>query len=171
MILSGQEIKKQLGTKIIIEPFNEKQVNPNSYNLKLHNEFLMYDEKILDMKKENKTKRITIPEEGFVLEPNTLYLGRTIEYIKTDYYAPMLEGRSSIARLGIFVHICAGLGHVGSSGCWTLEIASVQPVRIYPGVELCQLFFLTVEGSYQPYENKYKESRDIQPSMIYKEFK
>ncbi len=171
MILSGREIKKHLGTKITIEQFNEKQLNPNSYNLKLHNELLIYDEEILDMKKDNKTKKINIPEEGFVLQPNTLYLGRTTEYVKTDYYVPKLEGRSSIARLGIFVHICAGLGQIGSSGCWTLEIACVQPVRIYPHIEICQLFFQTIEGEYDLYTKKYKGNRDIQPSMLYKELK
>jgi dCTP deaminase len=51
MILSGKEIKNKLGKEIIIEPFNEKQLNPNSYNLRLHNELLVYDEEILDMKK------------------------------------------------------------------------------------------------------------------------
>ena len=170
MILSGEAIKEVIGKKISIDPFNEKQLNPNSYNLRLHNELLIYDEKILDMKKENRTKSITIPEEGLILKPNKLYLGRTVEFVKTDYYIPKLEGRSSIARLGIFVHICAGLGHIGSSGCWTLEIACVQPVKIYANIEICQLFFQTIEGKYQLYQNKYKDSRTIQPSMIYKDF-
>jgi len=171
MTLSGREIEKQLGKKIIIETFNEKQLNPNSYNVKLHEDLLVYDENILDMKKQNKTKKITIPENGFVLEPNKLYLGRTVEYVKTDYYVPKLEGRSSIARLGIFVHICAGLGQIGSSGCWTLEIACVQPVRIYPNIEICQLFFQTIEGEYDLYKNKYKDDREVQASLLYKELK
>ena len=50
MILSGQMIKKNLGGKIIIDPFDEKALNPNSCNLKLHNELLIYDEEILDMR-------------------------------------------------------------------------------------------------------------------------
>ena len=96
MILSGKEIKRKLGKDIVIEPFNEKQLNPNSYNLRLDNELLVYDESILDMKKENKYKRLFIPEEGLVLETGKLYLGRTVEFTGTNKYVPMLEGRSSI---------------------------------------------------------------------------
>jgi len=169
MILSGNTIKERLGKEIIIDPFNKEQLNPNSYNLRLYNELLIYDEKILDMKKENRTKRITIPENGIVLEPNKLYLGRTVEFIKTDYYASMLEGRSSTGRLGIFVHVSSGLGNVGSTGYWTLELACIQPVRIYAGVEICQIFFETIKGTPYPYETQY-EGSDIHPSKFYKEF-
>lgn len=54
MILSGKKILERLGQDIFIEPFSEKQLNPNSYNLRLHNEMLVYEDGILDMKKENK---------------------------------------------------------------------------------------------------------------------
>jgi len=85
MILSGLEIKNKLGKDIIIEPFDEKLLNPNSYNLRLHNELLVYEEDVLDMKKLNKTRNIIIPEEGYILNPGKLYLGRTFEYTKTVY--------------------------------------------------------------------------------------
>lgn len=61
MILSGKEIEKHIGKEIIIEPFDRSRVNPNSYNLTLHNELLVYENNELDMKKLNPTKRITIP--------------------------------------------------------------------------------------------------------------
>ena len=70
MILSGREIKQHIGKEIIIEPFDERKVNPNSYNLSLHNELLVYEDNVLDMKKPNPTKTIIIPEDGLVLEPN-----------------------------------------------------------------------------------------------------
>lgn len=116
MILSGLEIKNKLGMDIVIEPFEKKFLNPNSYNLRLYNELLIYEEDILDMKKPNKTKSIIIPEDGLILEPGTLYLGRTYEYTKTERYVPMLEEHSSIGRLGLFVHVTAGFGDVGFSG-------------------------------------------------------
>ena len=50
MLLSGEEIKKNLGTNIIIEPYSPSQLNPNSYNLRLSNELLVYDTDVLDMK-------------------------------------------------------------------------------------------------------------------------
>lgn len=171
VILSGVEIRNKLNEEIKIEPFEEKLLNPNSYNLRLHNELLVYEEDVLDMKKPNKTKKITIPEEGLVLEPGTLYLGRTHEYTKTDKYVPMLEGRSSIGRLGLFIHVTAGFGDVGFSGYWTLEIHCIQPIRIYPMVEICQIYYHSIEGKYVEYTSgKYQNNTGIQPSLLYRDF-
>ncbi|MGH4051543.1 MAG: dCTP deaminase [Clostridium sp.] len=171
MILSGKEIKKKLGKEIVIEPFNEKQLNPNSYNLRLHNELLVYDEPILDMKKENKVKKIFIPDEGLVLETGKLYLGRTVEFTGTENYVPMLEGRSSIGRLGLFIHVTAGFGDVGFHGFWTLEIFCVQPIKIYSGVEICQIYYHCIEGEYDEYRSgKYQNNQGVQPSLLYKDF-
>ena len=172
MILSGKEIKKQLGTGIDIVPYNESQLNPNSYNLSLFNELLTYDNEVLDMKNPNPTTRMVIPEEGLLLEPNKLYLGRTNEHTSTDKYVPMLEGRSSIGRLGLFIHVTAGFGDVGFNGFWTLEIFCVQPIIIYPNVEICQIFYHTIEGEYDLYKSgKYQNNEGIQPSLLYKDFK
>ncbi|MCA9012953.1 MAG: dCTP deaminase [Planctomycetaceae bacterium] len=170
MILSGSEIKARLGGDIRIEPFIEDQLNPNSYNLRLHDELLVYEEIVLDMKRANRYRRITIPPEGLVLEPNQMYLGRTVEYTETRNLVPMLEGRSSIGRLGMFVHITAGFGDVGFCGFWTLEMLAVQPVRIYAGVQVCQIFYHTVAGAITEYATgKYQRNSDIQPSLLYRE--
>jgi dCTP deaminase len=171
MILSGKEIKKRLGKDIIIDPFDDRRIGPNSYNLRLHHDLVMYDEPTLDMKKAHATKSLVIPPEGLLLEPGKLYLGRTIEYTETDNLVPMLEGRSSIGRLGLFIHITAGFGDVGFCGYWTLEMFCVQPVRVYAGVEICQIFYHTIEGDYSRYmSNKYQHNRGVQPSMLYKDF-
>lgn len=171
MILSGKEIQRHIGKEIIIEPFDQSRVNPNSYNLTLHNELLVYENHELDMKKLNPTKRITIPEEGLVLEPNRLYLGRTNEFTKTEGFVPMLEGRSSTGRLGLFIHVTAGFGDVGFAGYWTLEIFCIQPIRIYPNAEICQIYYHSIEGEYEPYKSgKYQNNTDIQPSLMYKDF-
>ncbi|MBE2245891.1 MAG: dCTP deaminase [Candidatus Competibacteraceae bacterium] len=171
MILSGKEIEKQLGDKIKITPYSPTQLNPNSYNLTLHNELLVYDNELLDMKKENTATSIILPDEGMVLAPGKLYLGRTIEYTETSSYVPMLEGRSSIGRLGLFVHITAGFGDVGFSGFWTLEMFCVQPIRIYPGVQICQIFYHAIEGDYTLYESgKYQKNKGIQPSLLFRDF-
>lgn len=171
MILTGPEIKAQLGRNILIDPFQESRLNPNSYNLRLHDELLVYEEIVLDMKRPNRFRRYTIPPEGFELQPNQLYLGRTMERTETHNLVPMLEGRSSVGRLGLFVHITAGFGDVGFCGYWTLEMFAVQPVRVYPGVEICQIFYHTVEGSISEYRsNKYQNNSDIQPSLLFKEW-
>ena len=126
MILSGLEIKKHIGREIVIEPFDEARINPNSYNLSLHDELLVYTNDELDMKADNPSQKIKIPSEGIKLEPGRLYLGRTSEYTKTEGYIPMLEGRSSIGRLGICIHVTAGFGDVGFAGYWTLELFCVH---------------------------------------------
>ena len=171
MILSGQEILKHMGKEIIITPFDEKRINPNSYNLSLADELLVYEQDELDMKKPNPTKQIVIPEEGLLLEPNRLYLGRTNEFTKTDRYVPMLEGRSSTGRLGLFIHVTAGFGDIGFAGYWTLEIFCVQPVRIYPNVEICQIYYHDIDGEYDLYSSgKYQNNSGIQASLMYKDF-
>ena len=171
MILSGIEIQNRLGRDIIIEPFSPEQLNPNSYNLRLHNELLVYRGDVLDMKKPNETEKLLIPPEGLVLQAGRLYLGRTKEYTKTENLVPMLEGRSSVGRLGLTIHVTAGFGDVGFAGFWTLEISCVQPVRIYPDVEICQIYYHTIEGDHQDYRSgKYQNNTGIQPSLLYKEF-
>jgi dCTP deaminase len=170
MILSGHEIRRQLGSNILIDPFEEKRLNPNSYNLTLHNELMTYEEVVLDMAKANRVRRLIIPPEGLVLGPNQLYLGRTVERTETHNLVPMIEGRSSVGRLGLFVHVTAGFGDVGFCGYWTLEMFAVQPVRIYPGVPICQIFYHQIEGAITEYvSDKYQHNRDIQPSLLFKE--
>jgi len=170
MILSGHQIREQLGRNIVIEPYVDANLNPNSYNLTLHNEVMVYEEVVLDMAKANRVRRLTIPPEGLVLGPSQLYLGRTVERTETHNYVPMIEGRSSVGRLGLFVHVTAGFGDVGFCGYWTLEMFAVQPVRIYPGVPICQIFYHEICGAITEYaSDKYQHNHDIQPSLLFKE--
>jgi len=171
MILSGREIKRRLGRGITIEPFSDGRLNPNSYNLRLHNQLMVYDGDVLDMKQPNTTRMLEVPDDGLELEPLRLYLGRTVEYTRTDGLVPMLEGRSSIGRLGLFVHVTAGFGDVGFAGYWTLEIFCLSPIRVYPNVEICQIYYHTIEGEYDGYTGgKYQNNEGIQPSLLYLDF-
>ena len=170
MILSGLEIQRQLGKNIIIDPFDPAHLNPNSYNLTLHDELLVYEEIVLDMRRAHRVSRLKIPPAGLELEPGRLYLARTVERTETHGYVPMIEGRSSIGRLGLFVHVTAGFGDVGFCGFWTLEMFAVQKVRVYAGVSICQIFYHQILGEYEAYRsNKYQNNHDIQPSMLFKE--
>jgi dCTP deaminase len=172
MILSGIDIEDQIQKGYIeITPFEKSLLNPNSYNLRLYNKFLIYTDEILDMKKPLNTQELLIPESGLLLQPGKLYLGRTFEHTHTKKYVPMLEGRSSVGRLGIYIHITAGFGDVGFNGYWTLEIQCIQPVKIYPMVEICQIYYHTISDNYYTYENgKYQNNKEIQPSLFYKDF-
>lgn len=170
MILSGQEIRNRLGGDIVIDPYEDRNLNPNSYNLTLHDELMTYEEVVLDMRRANRVRRLSIPPEGLVLSPHQLYLARTVERTETYDLVPMIEGRSSIGRLGLFVHVTAGFGDVGFRGYWTLEMFAVQPVRIYAGVPICQIFYHQLTGNYTNYASeKYQNNRDIQPSLLFKE--
>ena len=171
MILSGLEIERRMGSDIVIDPYDKSLLNHNSYNLRLSDELLVYKNHELDMATPNDFERFTIPKEGLLLETGKLYLGRTLEFTATENLVPMLEGRSSVGRLGLFIHVTAGFGDVGFRGFWTLEILCVQPVRIYPGVEICQIFYHTLEGKYENYKSgKYQNNQGIQPSLLYKDF-
>lgn len=170
MILSGHEIRAHLGGQLVIDPFDERLLNPNSYNLTLHDELLVYEEIVLDMRQPNRIRRIQIPPQGLVLNPNQLYLGRTRERTETRGFVPMIEGRSSIGRLGLFVHVTAGFGDIGFRGYWTLEMFAVQPIRIYAHVPICQIFYHEIRGNYTEYaSDKYQDNTDTQPSLLFKE--
>jgi len=170
MILTGEEIRSQIGKNIQIDPFDPRRINPNSYNLSLHDELLVYEEVVLDLRSPNRFRRIEIPPEGFVLNPGQLYLGRTVERTETRNLVPMIEGRSSIGRLGLFVHVTAGFGDIGFCGFWTLEMYAVQPIRIYAGIEICQIIYHEIVGDVREYRSdKYQNNSDIQPSLLYRE--
>ncbi len=76
-----------------------------------------------------------------------------------------------MGRLGLFVHATCGFGNVGFCGYWTLEMYAVQPVRIYPYIPICQIFYHEVAGEvFQYTSDKYQDNHDIQPSLFYREF-
>lgn len=171
MILSGIEIKNRLGNDIIIEPFYEKCINPNSYNLHLLNELMIYKNQLIDSAQNNETEKIEIPQEGFILQPNQLYLARTVEYTETHNLVPIMKGRSSIGRLGIQIHISSGFGDVGFCGYWTLQMTCIIPVKIYPFMEICQIYYQPILGDYTEYKSKYQYNDDIQSSKMYIDLK
>lgn len=172
MILSGSKIIEEVkNNRIVIEPFLESLVNPNSYNYRLGDELLEIDEDIIDCKKETKYKTIKLTEKGYVLKPHKLYLGSTLEKIGSSEYVTQLIGRSSIGRLGLFLQITAPLGHVGCNHNWTLELKAVQPLRIYPRMKIGQVTFWLIDGKKNKTYNdgKYNNYSRPQISMFYKE--
>lgn len=165
-MLTGSEICNQVELgNIRISGFDKSKINPNSYNLTLNNTLLTYKDEVIDFKKNNPTKRIIIPKEGLVLRPNTLYLGKTNERCFTNKFIPMLNGRSSIGRLGICIHITAGFGDIGFDGTWTLEITAAHPVRIYPDIEICQICYFAPCGETEiQYDGRYQNQEDVTAS-------
>ncbi len=166
MILSDTKILEALETgQIIIEPFQRKCLGTNSYDVHLGKYFGVYKDRVLDARKHNEIEEIEIPEEGYVIQPGTLYLGVTEEYTETHHSVPFLEGKSSVGRLGIDIHATAGKGDVGFCNTWTLEISCVQPVRIYAGMPIGQLIYFMVEGDIENYYNKKKNAKYIERTI------
>ena len=147
MILSDLLILEEINKgNIIIEPFDKDCLGTNSYDVHLGKYLATYQNRVLDAKAHNEIDHFEIPKDGFVLQPNTLYLGVTLEYTETHKHVPFLEGKSSTGRLGIDIHATAGKGDVGFCNTWTLEISCAQPVKIYAGMPIGQLIYFVVEG-------------------------
>ena len=171
MILSGKKIIEEVGNGMItISPFNIDDINPNSYNYTLDDYIKVYEDDVLDPKKQMKTKLIKIPDDGMILEPNKLYLGCTKEIIGSDYYVPVITGRSSTGRLGLFVQITSDLVDIGFKGKLTLQFCATQPVKIYKGMKIGQVMFWKIFGDVKLYEGKYQNSNEPRQSEIWKDF-
>jgi dCTP deaminase len=147
MILTGSEIvaQRRMG-RIRIDPFYPEQISPNSYDFRLGDTLEMYQSDVLDFKRENPKVKIAIPDDGLLLKTDKIYLGCTEELIGSDHFAAIVHARSSVARMGLFVHVTADLIDIGTYDRWILQLHAVQPVRIFRGMRIGQVTFWSVMG-------------------------
>lgn len=178
-ILTGPEITRQVGVgRILIEPFDERQVNPASYDVRLGDKLVEVkpnNDWRLDPKRQPAVEHGVIFDEklgGWQLFPGKLYLGHTRERIRTDHYEPTIDGKSSIGRLGVFIHVTAGYGEPGFDGQYTLEIVVTLPTILYPGMRIGQARFTTLEGKVELYRGNYagEYSKGPVPSRAWRQF-
>jgi len=194
-ILTGAVIKAEVEMGgITISPFRDEQVNGASYDIRLGGKFAVYDrwvqehsggprldfyctKKVLDIKKE-KDFAVTvyeIPEEGLVLQPGILYLMHTLEVVRTNKYEPVLDGKSSVGRLGVFIHVTAAFGDPFFEGQYTLEVMAVHPIRIYAGIRVGQMRFHTLVGEPCDYRSRGSyvgvDAMGPVPSKLHRQFK
>ena len=169
MFLTGPEILRRMASGYLsIHPYDPAAVNPNSVNLTLAPTLLVYQDPYpLDLKRNDSTQAITIPEEGFILQPGVLYLGSTVEQTHSPGLVPMVMGRSSVGRKGVFVHVTAGWGDDGFAGAWTLELVAVHPCRVHAGMPICQVAFAELVGERQPYKGRYQYDTGPVASRLY----
>lgn len=171
MILTGSLIEKEcLAGRITIDPFNSSSIQPNSYDFELGSTIVVYKDRVLDARLNNAIEKIEMDESGLTLYPGQIYLGHTKEIMGSKQYVPIIRARSSVARLGLFVHVTADLIDIGSINQWTLQLNPVQPVRVYPGMRIGQVTFWTVKGAINLYQGKYQNSRGPQASRAYLDF-
>ena len=156
-ILSDKTIKEYLEEgKIVIDPLkDEQQIQPSSVDMRLCDEFKVFKvirKPYIDPKDEDDIAEYmessTVPEgEAFIIHPNEFALATTQEYVKVpDDLVARVEGRSSMGRLGVTMHVTAGYVDPGFEGRITLEISNIgaMPVALYPGQRVCQLVFETM---------------------------
>jgi dCTP deaminase len=152
MILTGSEIVAEYRRgRITIDPFDERHVNPNSYNYHL-SDLIRLPNGEADSQS---ASVIAIPTSGIVLQPKRLYLAATSERVGSDTFVTTLIGCSSMGRLGLFLELAADLGHTGDAHQWTLELVCVQSLRIYPGMRVGQLCFWEPSGAISMYRSGY----------------
>lgn len=158
MILSGKEIIKQVKSgHITIDPFDEENINPNSYNYRL-GEFYSNVPQTLSLglnAEDHKFK--PLPQDGLLLHPRNLYLTTTNETIGSSVFVTSLIGRSSVGRLGLFLQLSADLGNLGPAHKWTLELTCIQPLIIYPNMKIGQVSFWLPEGQIKQYTGRYSD--------------
>lgn len=170
MILTAPEILSEVHNgSIIIDPFDERQLNPNSYNYRLGSSILETDDPLLDVRSTPHWRAVSLPTDGLTLQPRRLYLSNTLERIGSSQHVTSLIGRSSLGRLGMFLQVTADLGHTGAIHNWTLELHVVQPLRIYPGMSIGQVTFWRTRGDESLYDGRYAMYSEPTPNLIDRE--
>lgn len=185
MILGDADIKQFVEDGILnISPFTVRQLNPNSYDLRIGDKLKTYIRRfhnsVLDCKKDNPTDEFYFDDEiGYILEPGKVYLAQTKEeiHLKGDAKPSIcatLMGKSSLGRLGLDVHISAGFIDTGFKGKIVLELRVEEPLKIYAGMPIAQLKFEMSTPVAQPYDvkrnSKYNNQQEIVASKMYQNF-
>lgn len=159
----------------LITPFDAKRVQPASYDLTLGNEFITFEQRTLpiaidlsDPPKSVGTKRVLQEGEFLRLDPLKFILGVTRETIcLPSHIAAKLDGKSSLARFGLLIHVTGGFVDPGFRGPLTLEIFNVFPVPILlrPGIPFCQIGFQELSASARkPYTGRYQDAKGVEAS-------
>ncbi len=170
MILTSQAIHDAVVSgSIVIDPFDPSRLGPNSYDFALGSRCRTYLSKTLDSRRHNPSRVLEVDERGLELAPNQLYLFNTAERIGSNSFVPIIRGRSSFARLGVFIHITADLIDLGSVNQLTLQLHAVLPVRVYPGTLVGQVTFWRPEGPIALYRGKYGQLESPAASLLYED--
>lgn len=193
-ILADSEIRRAIANgDIEIDPFVPEHVNPVSVDLTLGAEVLVYERWVqrgtleandahlpelpgpywLDVREEPGTIKFKLDDKGIILRPGIGYLMHTAERVHTRKYVPVLDGKSSIGRLFMVVHVTAGFGDPGFNGQYTLEVVVTHPLKVYPGMKIAQMRFHTVVGEVEkPYAGNYTGEGAVGPvaSRCYRQF-
>lgn len=167
-ILTGAEIRKRIQEgRIEITPFNEENLGANSYDVALGETVFRVISKQVRIDKRSETVEIGYFTDGcFLLRPGEFYLGVTKEFVAAYDSIPILEGRSSYARMGLEVHCSAGFGDIGFANHWTLEMTVKKEMLIKPGEKIAQIYFQQAVGSIDLQYTERKSSHYIEINKL-----
>jgi len=176
MILSDKTLRRLIESgELLVDPFDPKLVQCSSLDLRLGNQIARYRAQgYLDVRKQNwQTVIETVNGEGFFIQPKEFVLATTLEFVGLpEDLTAFVEGRSSLGRLGLFIEN-AGWVDAGFRGQLTLELfnANSYPIKLYPGMRICQLVFARLDEKPQtPYRGKYQGQRGVVPSRIFLDY-
>lgn len=187
VILSDRTLREQIEAgRICIDPLGPNAIQPSSIDVRIDNMFRIFrnhDRRVIDVKEDlsDLTEIVEVDNgEAFVLHPGEFVLASTLEAISLpDDLVARIEGKSSLARLGLLIHSTAGFIDPGFSGHITLELANVAtlPITLYPGMKIGQISFqhMTTPADV-PYGSsaigsKYQGQRGPTPSRYFENFR
>ncbi|MGA2199910.1 MAG: dCTP deaminase [Nitrososphaerales archaeon] len=157
-VLARSELMRLIEAgKLKVEPFRDAQVGAGSIDLHLGSDFRVFRKArgVFQVTDDSSyaeiTEAVRVEDGGHLLVmPGQLVHGITKERVTLpENVAAFIEGRSSLARIGLLTHLSSGFIHPGTSNRTVLEIANISPIRlaITPGMKICQLVLLSVKGS------------------------
>jgi dCTP deaminase len=184
MILSDRDIKKYLAEKkLVIEGLNEENIQAGWVDLTLGNQFRLFKttaQPYIDVKSpKDYTEKVDIKDdEHFIIHPGEFVLGQISEKIKIPAdLAAYVDGRSSLGRIGLVVHVTSGFVDPGFAGYLVLEMTNVgkMPIALHPSMKICKLVFFTLSSpAEKPYfmrkDAKYHGQDGVVGSKIHEEY-
>ena len=150
MFLSDVDIRKEVRTgRIVLKPFDEANLQPVSYDIRLGNKFILNEEgrtRIIDPAQKifAKTREVQVRDgEEFILHPGVSVLATSKEYLGSNDFLIQIGGKSSLARVGLMIHNTAGIINPGHFLYVTLELSNQNnvPIVIRPGMPIAQITF------------------------------
>jgi len=164
-VLTRSEIFEEMKAgNIEIEPFSADQVGPASIDLYLGNEIRVFKKfdgiyKVTEDSNYEEITRLVKITKSFIIRSGDVIHGITRERIRlSENLCAWLEGRSRFARLGLMVHVTAGLIQPGVNNRQVLEITNMGPIplELTPGIRICQLVIQRTSGRAK-YEGRFKD--------------
>jgi len=187
VVLSDATIARGLAEgRIEIDPYDPSLLQPSSVDVRVDRFFRVFHNNrypYIDVKVEQAELTELVEVDGehpFVLHPGEFVLGSTLERIEIpDDLVGRLDGKSSLARLGLLTHATAGWLDSGFRGHVTLELSNVAtlPITLYPDMKIAPVSFMQMTTPAEhPYGSgkhgsKYQDQRGPTPSRYFENFR